>query len=110
VLLYRHDTWHRGTELKPGCLRVVMNLTFRKAASEWISTLHTGWAWAMYRRGLQLERLVATATVEQRCLLGFPAPGNAYWTEHTLLAVAQRYGPLGLDITPYAERVRIGQP
>ena len=101
ILLYRHDTWHRGTELRPGCLRVVMNLTFRKAASEWVSTLHTGWAWAMYRAGCQMERLVATATVEQRCLLGFPAPGHSYWTERTLLAVALRYGPLGMDISPY---------
>ncbi len=28
VLLYRHDTWHRGTPLKPGALRTVLNLTF----------------------------------------------------------------------------------
>jgi len=104
VLLYRHDTWHRGTELKPGCLRVVMNLTFRKATSEWISTLHTGWAWAMYRRGLQMERLIATASIEQRSLLGFPAPGSSYWNEQTLHAVATRYGPLGLDIKPYCTK------
>jgi hypothetical protein len=30
LLLYRHDTWHRGTPLLPGALRVVANLTFRK--------------------------------------------------------------------------------
>ena len=40
TLLYRHDTWHRGTPIDPGTLRVVMNMTFRKAPSEWISTLH----------------------------------------------------------------------
>lgn len=101
ALLYRHDTWHRGTELAPDCLRIVMNLTFRKSTSEWISTLHTGWAWAMYREGLQMERLVATATVNQRCLMGFPKPGHPYWTERTLMAVYCRYGPLGFDMTPY---------
>ena len=105
ILLYRHDTWHRGTELKPGTLRVVMNLTFRKATSEWVSTLHTGWAWAMYRSGLQMERLVARSTVEARCLLGFPKPGHGYWTEETLLAVAERYGPLGMDMVDYVKGI-----
>lgn len=105
ALLYRHDTWHRGTELAPDCLRIVMNLTFRKAASEWVSTLHTGWAWAMYRQGLQMERLVATASVDQRCLMGFPEPGHVYWTERTLQAVFCRYAPLGFDMTPYLEKL-----
>jgi len=31
ILFYRHDTWHRGTPLKKDCLRIVVNLTFRKA-------------------------------------------------------------------------------
>ena len=39
VLFYRHDTWHRGTPLEPGALRLTLNMTFRKAESEWISTL-----------------------------------------------------------------------
>jgi hypothetical protein len=39
-LLYRHDTWHRGTPLKrqaeggPGIVRFAQNLTFRKRSSE----------------------------------------------------------------------------
>lgn len=110
VLLYRHDTWHRGTELKPGCLRIVVNLTFRKAQSEWISTLHQGWSWSMYRRTLQLERLIASASVEQRCVLGFPPPGHAYWTPQTLVAVALRYGPLGMDMSPYLAAAQGGGP
>lgn len=101
LLLYRHDTWHRGTPLLPGALRVVANLTFRKKNSEWISQLPSGWAWAMYRPTLQMERLIAGASVDARCLLGFPAPGSPYWTQATILAVAARYGSLGMDITPY---------
>ena len=105
VLFYRHDTWHRGTPLEPGSRRLAQNLTFRKAPSEWISTLQPGWAWAMYRPGRSMERLVATATVEQRCVLGFPPPGHAYWNEQTLAAVEARYGPLGMDLTPYARAI-----
>jgi hypothetical protein len=101
LLFYRHDTWHRGTPLLPGKQRVVQNLTFRKAESEWISTLHPGWAWKMYRRDLSVESLIARASVDQRCVLGFPAPGHPYWTSATVSAVEARYGALGMDISPY---------
>jgi hypothetical protein len=101
LLLYRHDTWHRGTPLRPGSVRLAQNLTFRKAASEWVSVLHSGWAWAMYRRGQPMERLISAASVEQRCVLGFPEPGHPYWTAETLAGVGARYEPLGMDMTPY---------
>lgn len=84
VLLYRHDTWHRGTPLKPSCLRLVVNCTFRKAGSEWISTLHQGWAWGMYRRSMQVEKLIAKISVDQRCVLGFPGVGSSYWNHPSL--------------------------
>ena len=102
VLLYRHDTWHRGTPLEPGAMRTAQNLTFRRSGTEWISTLHPGWAWAMYRRGQRMERLIGSATVEQRCVLGFPAPGHPYWTREMLAAVTARYLPFGFDPAPYA--------
>ena len=108
VLFYRHDTWHRGTPLRPGARRLAQNLTFRKAESEWVSTLQAGWAWAMYRQSQVMERLIARASVDQRCVLGFPAPGHAYWTPQTLAAVEARYGPLGMDLSPYAEALCSG--
>jgi Phytanoyl-CoA dioxygenase (PhyH) len=99
VLLYRHDTWHRGTPINAGALRIVMNLTFRLAASEWISTLHEGWSWAMYRSDQTMERLISNASVDQRNVLGFPPPGHSYWTAATRSAVAARYP--GIDLDPY---------
>jgi len=103
VLFYRHDTWHRGTELKAGCLRLVVNMTFKKATSHWLSQLHVGWAWSMYRPTLQMEKLIASSSVEQRCVLGFPKPGHSYWNKDTLLAVAARYAKLGMDMLPYID-------
>ncbi len=102
VLFYRHDTWHRGTPLRQGSRRFVQNMTFRKSESEWISVLQRGWAWAMYRRSGVMEKLLSEASVEQRCVLGFPKPGHPYWTPDTLAAVAARFGPLGMDLAPYA--------
>jgi hypothetical protein len=103
VLFYRHDTWHRGTPLLPGSRRLTQNITYRRAECEWISTLHVGWAWAMYHDDKHMERLIAGATLDQRAVLGFPQPGNAYWCDETLAAVAARYGVFGFDITPYRE-------
>ena len=40
---------------------------------------HRGWARNAYDPGFAFERLLAAATVEQRCLLGWPAPGHRYW-------------------------------
>ena len=101
VLFYRHDLWHRGTPLEPGVRRLVQNMTFRLARSEWISTLQTGWAWAMYRPSAPMERLIARLSVEQRCVLGFPKPGDGYWTRETIDAVEARYGPYGIEMAPY---------
>jgi len=101
VLLYRHDLWHRGTPLLPGRLRLAHNITYRKAAAEWISTLHVGWAWSAYQRSKAFERLIAQASLEQRAVLGFPQPGSDYWCDETIAAVEARYGVFGMDMTPY---------
>lgn len=101
VLLYRHDTWHRGTPMREGALRLVHNLTFRKAASDWIGVIHPGWAWSMYKPNQPMEKLIAGATIEQRAVLGFPPPGHAYWSADTVEAVAARYAAHGMDIEPY---------
>lgn len=101
ILFYRHDTWHRGTVGAPGTLRLVHNLTFRRADAEWVNTVHPGWAWSTYRPGHHLEKLIGTATVEQRTVMGFPRPGHAYWNDETLAAVTARYAPFGFDPDPY---------
>ncbi len=101
VLFYRHDTWHRGTPMVPGTLRLAHNMTFRKAQSEWISTLHTGWAWSAYNQSKLLPRLISDASLNQRAVLGFPQPGSDYWCLETIEAIRARYGMYGFDVTPY---------
>ena len=106
ILFYRHDTWHRGTPMKPGVLRLVQNLTYRKAASEWISTLHVGWAWKAYRDNKFLEKLIARSSLAQRAVLGFPQPGSRYWCKETIAAVDARYGMFGMNMAPYRAAVK----
>ena len=107
VLFYRHDAWHRGTPMQPDTLRLVQNITFRRADCEWISTLHVGWAWKAYRRNKFLERLIAGATLDQRAVLGFPQPDNDYWTPATIEAVEARHGVFGMDMTPYRDALAL---
>jgi len=106
IFFYRHDTWHRGTPLHLGARRFVQNMTFRKASSEWIGNLHPGWAWAAYRQDQSMERWIATCTVDQRTLLGFPQPGHEYWNHDLIMAVQARYGPHGFDAGPYLEQLK----
>ena len=112
LLLYRHDTWHRGNPVNPGTCRFALNVTYRKASAEWISTLHIGWAWSAYHKSKFLERLIATCTLDQRAVLGFPQPQSDYWCDETLAGVAARYGALGMDMRPYtqAHKMRNRQP
>lgn len=101
LLLYRHDTWHRGTPMVPGALRLAHNLSFRRAECEWISTVHVGWAWSLYEQRKTLAKLLAQASLDQRAVLGFPQPGSSYWCEQTIAAVQARYGMYGMDMAPY---------
>jgi hypothetical protein len=103
ILFYQQDTWHRGSPLKDGADRVVQNITFKRAGAEWITNWNDGWGKTMYDEGMPLRRLMATASLDQRAVLGFPAPGHRYWTPGTIEAVQSRYGPLGMDMTPYVQ-------
>ena len=105
VLFYRHDVWHRGTPLHNDKVRFAQNLTFRKAEASWISTIHPGWAWAMYKPDQRMERLIAKLSPEQRSVLGFPAPGDSYWDAQKVDAVEARYGSFGFDPAPYREQL-----
>ena len=102
VLLYRHDLWHRGTVVRDGTRRLAMNLTIKRADAEWINTIHVGWAWSAYRPDHHLEQLIGTASVDQRTVMGFPAPGSRYWNPDTLAAVAARFAPWGFEPAPYS--------
>lgn len=113
ALFYRHDVWHRGTPLLPGVCRRVHNFVLRKRECEWITHWSRGWAPSLYtwtnnnHQASDFATLLATCSVEQRTVLGFPQPGHPYWTPYTLQAVKQRYGPLGFDVGPYQQAVTL---
>ena len=93
-ILYGLNAWHRGTPVAIGKVRYTHHHVWRHRNAEWVNWQSL--APKMY--GMPtcfLEQL----TVLQRTVLGFAAPGNAYWTQETIDAVGQRYP--GMDMTPY---------
>jgi len=55
----------------------------------------------MYCDDKFMERLIASASLDQRAVLGFPQPGSSYWCDETIEAVQARYGAFGFAPTPY---------
>jgi hypothetical protein len=55
--------------------------------------------WPRQGEDAALHELIIRASPRQRTLLGFPAPGDPYWTKQTIEAITRRY--IGFDPTPY---------
>jgi hypothetical protein len=96
IVAYRPDVYHRSVDLTdPGASRFMMHVSYRPAGAEWGGYQ----AWPFKGFSPEWAKFVAQATPRQLGVLGFPKPGNSYWTDETLAGVAARYP--GLDMTPW---------
>ena len=96
ILFYRLDIWHRGTPVKLGKVRNVMNLLWKKKECYWINIWNPGWTKKMYNKWL--EELFIKMTPEQRSTLGVPPIGDKYWTYRTIKLMKQRYPGINIDL------------
>jgi len=98
LLIYSMRTFHRGSAFRASSgARFVQFLVYAHAAYRWMGM--NGWSTHGYLP--TMRRLMETATVAQRGLLGVPPPGHPYWTAETLGGVAARYP--GMDMAPYRQ-------
>ena len=102
VLLYRLDVWHRGTPVRAGAVRRVLNVIYKRADAHHIYTWNAGYARRNYTG--MTERLFCTLTPDQRTALGIPPVGHPYWTPTSLAHTAARYGH-AFDTAPYRSRL-----
>ncbi len=101
VLVYRPDVFHRGMPLDaPRAARFTLPVAFKPAAADWIA-YH---AFPIRAEDMAWHRFVRHATARQLTMLGFPKPGDGYWTPETLAGVAARYP--SLDMSPWREALR----
>jgi Phytanoyl-CoA dioxygenase (PhyH) len=98
VLVYRPDVFHRGVAMTvPRAARFMLAVSFKPPGTDWIG-FHS-----FPQRGEDMawHRFMQHATVRQLNALGFPKPGDPYWTRETLAGVAARYP--ALDMTPWRD-------
>jgi ectoine hydroxylase-related dioxygenase (phytanoyl-CoA dioxygenase family) len=96
VFVYRPDVFHRGVPLTaPRAARFTLPVAFKPTAADWIG-YH---AFPIRAEDMAWHRFMRHATVRQLTVLGFPKPGDAYWTPDTLAGVAARYP--SLDMNPW---------
>jgi len=99
VLIFSMRTYHRAGEITAEIgARFTQHLVYRSAQCPF-NGYHQ---YSQFGEKPELKRFIENATPRQREMLGFPAPGHAYWIEETLNAVAIRYPKM--DMKPYRAR------
>ena len=103
LFIFSMKTWHRASNIEADFgARFSHHLVWRSGAHNFAG-YHL---WSRMGENPELQRFVERATPRQREVLGFPTPGDAYWTEETLAAVALRYPKM--DLAPYRKHNKGG--
>jgi ectoine hydroxylase-related dioxygenase (phytanoyl-CoA dioxygenase family) len=96
LFIFSMRTWHRASNIEADFgARFSHHLVWRGAAHNYAG-YHL---WSRMGENPDLQRFIERATPRQREVLGFPAAGDAYWTQQTREAVALRYPRM--DFSPY---------
>lgn len=96
LLIFSMRTWHRASAMTAARgVRFSHHYVWRSAAHDF-QGYHQ---YSKHGEDENLQDFISLTTPRQREVLGFPKPGDPYWTPQTLAAVALRYPEL--DVTPY---------
>ncbi len=96
ILLYSMRTLHRGSAITASeGLRHSIHIAYQHRSMTW-------GGWRDFVREAHLppsDEFVTRLTTDQRTMLGFPPPGDGYWTIESIAAVQRRYPEM--DLTDY---------
>lgn len=96
LFLFGMRTWHRASDITAEFgVRLSHHMIWR-SSSHSFQGFHL---WSHLGEKADLKRFTEFCTPRQREVLGFPPPGDPYWTKETLKAVAMRYPRM--DMGPY---------
>jgi len=96
LLIFSMRTWHRASAMTAEAgVRFSHHFVWRSAAHDF-QGYHQ---YSKHGENEDLQHFISHATPRQREVLGFPKPGDPYWTTETLSAVQLRYPDM--DLTPY---------
>jgi hypothetical protein len=96
LFIFGMGTFHRGSGItNPNKARYTHHFVYHAAAHR-----HLGHhCWPGRGEEAAMSEFLQNATPRQREVIGFPKPGDPYWTPETLAGVAQRYPRM--DLRPY---------
>ena len=94
ILLYTMKTYHRGSAFTAAAgARYSHHIAFQRATNTW-----AGWRSFPALGGQPiLERTLVALSADQRSMVGFPVPGDPYWTAGTIAAVQERYPDMDMS-------------
>jgi hypothetical protein len=105
LLIFSMRTWHRASDMTADFgSRFSHHMIWRSAAHAF-QGFHQ---WSHLGEKPEFKRFIEHAQPRQREVLGFPPPGDSYWTKETLSAVALRYPKM--DMNPYLAVARAARP
>ena len=88
LLIFGMRTWHRASAMTADFgVRLSHHMIWR-CARHAFQGFHQ---WSHLGEKPDFKRFIEACTPRQREVLGFPVPGDPYWTKETLAAVAMRY-------------------
>lgn len=88
LLIFSMRTWHRASDITADAgVRFSHHFVWRAAAHGFQGYQQ----WSSKGENEDMQRFISRATPRQREVLGFPRPGDPYWNDDTLAAVALRY-------------------
>jgi ectoine hydroxylase-related dioxygenase (phytanoyl-CoA dioxygenase family) len=104
LLIYSMGTVHRASRItSKDRIRFTHHIIYRSGDAPWIGYR----MWANYGLSAEMQRFIERLSPRQREILGFPEPGDAYWTEETLRGIAARYSAMDMDV--YIDRAALPQ-
>ena len=96
LFVYRTDILHRGSQIRRAdAARFVLLADYEVWGPRWTGKA----AWPNQALVPAWVEMIERATPAERCLFGFPAPGDPYWNAQTIADVGTRYP--SMDMAPY---------
>jgi hypothetical protein len=103
LFAYRTDMLHRGSQMTgERRSRFALLADYQVWGARWNGRI----AWPHHALSRQWAEVMERATVRERLLFGFPAPGDPYWDAQTLSDTQIRYP--GMDMAPYRDASTVG--
>lgn len=98
LLIYKTDVMHRGSAMTGHQRsRFTLLVDFQPRGRPWTGKM----AWPDHADSSRWKGAMSNMTARERCLFGFPAPGDPYWDDQTIHDVALRYPEM--DMSPYRD-------